>query len=100
MPVSEYGAYLEKEQGPWVDERNRSAKYNFSPITFNREEEEAKRPEDDDEAKEDFSALKDALSGLKLGGSIGSGKPQQNQIESHNNITADTPLNTQIDGVT
>jgi len=85
VPVSEYGAYLEKEQGPWVDERN-------------REEEEAKRPEDDDEAKEDFSALKDALSGLKLGGSIGSGKPQQNQIESHNNITADTPLNTQIDG--
>ena len=62
-------------------------------------EEEAKRPEDDEEPKEDFSALKDALSGLKLGGAIGGGKSQQNKIESNTTIPADTPLNTQIDGV-
>jgi len=85
VPVSEYGTYLENEQGPWIDERE-------------KREEEAKRPEDDEEPKEDFSALKDALSGLKLGGAIGGGKSQQNKIESNTTIPADTPLNTQIDG--
>jgi len=85
VPDSVIGAHLENEQGPWVDERERKEE----------EEEESKRPEnDDDDRKEDLSALKDALSGLKLGGG-GIGKPQP---KDDSTIPSDTPLNTQMDG--
>ena len=67
----------------------------FNTVFWNRDD--AKKAEaDDEERKEDFSALKDALSGLKLGGSIGGAKPQPKDESLDTKIPADTPLNTQI----
>jgi len=83
VPVSEYGPNLDYEQGPWVGER--------------REEEGKTAEADDEERKEDFSELKNALSGLKLGGSAGGAKQQPKDESVDTKIPADTPLNTQID---
>jgi hypothetical protein len=84
VPVSEYGPNLDHEQGPWVNNER-------------REEEDKNAEGDDEERKEDFSELKNALSGLKLGGSLGGAKPQPKDESVDTKIPADTPLNTQID---
>jgi hypothetical protein len=84
VPVSEYGPNLDHEQGPWVNNER-------------REEEDKNVEGDDEERKEDFSELKNALSGLKLGGSLGGAKPQPKDESVDTKIPADTPLNTQID---
>ncbi len=64
---------------------------------FSIREEEAKDAEgDDEERKEDFSELKNALSGLKLGGGSLGAKPQAKDESVDTKIPADTPLNTQI----
>jgi len=82
VPATEYGTNLDNEQGPWVTAEN----------------DERRAEADDEERKEDFSALKDALSGLKLGGSIGGTKIQaKDESVNDTKIPADTPLNTQID---
>lgn len=81
IPASEYGENLDNEQGPWLDAAHQTGTT-------------AGEAEDDDK-KEDFYDLKNALSGLKIGGGAGGNAPK---AALQNNQPADTPLNTQMEG--
>jgi len=84
VPVSEYGQDFQNEQGPWVGEKT-----------------DAEKEDDEERKEEDFDSLKNALSGLKLGGNIGGGSKAQHlhdqPLMTESKPPADTPLNTQMD---
>jgi len=72
--ASDYGEYLDNEQGPWVEASRQGI---------------VETETEDDDKKEDFFDLKNALSGLNIKG--------HGKILEPNNVPSDTPLNTQID---
>jgi len=98
VPESDYGKYIENEQGPWVGLENQT-----------QEEEDTSKPEEgkeSDEQQQEIDDLKKALSGMNFGG--GGGKKKKNPYEDDDDgdvanmgdqkfYVNDTPLNTQID---
>jgi len=88
VPESQYGESLNIASGPWADEQ-------LSLSTPGTDTKTGDDEEDEDDKKEDFYDLKNALSGLKIGGP---GAPTGTVAKAgQNNQPSDTPLNTQMD---